>query len=81
MNKEEQYTLHILSQLQELFQEDCENYISVKEEDATLLFHCLEAAGCMLFNKVTGSSFDLLEYNQLQNSLCFQYANKKEEAE
>ena len=78
MNKKEQYTLHILSHLQQLFQEDSENYISVKKEDAALFFHCLEVAGCMLFNKITGNDFNMLKYNQLQNSLCFQYFNDKE---
>ena len=80
MNKKEQYTLHIFSHLQQLFQEDCENYIEIipEDDDLTLFFHCLTAAGCMLFNRITGNDFNMLKFNQLQNSLCFQYANEKE---
>jgi hypothetical protein len=75
MNNEEKYTLYIYQQLSSMFNDkECENYIeNHKDIDLSLFFHSITAAGTMLFNQITGNKKNILEFNQIQNTLAFKY--------
>ena len=72
------YSAQITSALSELFDEDSEKYIgSMENIDLTQFFHALaNAVPATIFNKLTGSNKNLLEFNHLANQLVFQYSQK-----
>jgi hypothetical protein len=74
------YAQKILSQLQELFNEDCENYIDLNEMDegdnTTRFIHALATiAPALIVNKLTNQDLDGLGFNHLANRICAQYSN------
>ena len=80
MNKQDEYAQKIISHLNEIFKEDCENYIDPEEltegDNGTLFFHALgNLAGCYVYNVLVGET-DMLGYNHVLNRLCLQYAEK-----
>ncbi|WP_159799257.1 hypothetical protein [Flavobacterium sp. MK4S-17] len=81
-SKQEEYTLKILGQLQELFEEDCENYISMAElennANAADFFHALaNLAPAVVYTKLTKKEAGSLDFNHIANRLCFQNAKVK----
>lgn len=83
MNKQEEYTIKILSQLQELFEADCENHINVHElEDngnAADFFHALaNLAPAVAYTKLTGKDVGCLDFNHIANRLCLENAKNVE---
>jgi len=84
MKKEHEYTGKISTALGAIFDEDSEVHISeeeLKEGDNLVRFiHALaNLAPTMLFNEVTGSNKNILEFNHEANKLCFQYTTKTED--
>ncbi len=80
--KQQEYTVKILEQIQNLFEEECDNYIDIKEledsSNATDFFHALaNLAPAVVYNKLTKSKAGTLDFNHIANRLCFQNANKK----
>jgi hypothetical protein len=73
------YAAQISTVLSELFDEDSVHYIGDLEKiDLTQFFHALaSAAPARIFNKLTGSNKNLLEFNHIANQLVFQYSNKE----
>jgi len=82
-SKQEEYTIKILDQLQQLFEESNENKIVLTElEDntnATDFFHALaNLAPTVVYSKLTQKDIDTLDFNYIANRLCFQNAVMKE---
>ena len=81
-NKQQEYTEKILGQLQNLFEEETENGIDLKElqdnNNASDFFHALaNLAPAVVYNKLTQKSVGSLDFNQIANRLCFQNAKLK----
>ena len=81
-SKQQEYTVKILEQLQELFNEDCENHIPIKElednKNASDFFHSLaNLAPAVVYNKLTQGNAGSLDFNHIANRLCFQNAVAK----
>ncbi len=77
------YGIKAMLHLSELFNEDNENFIDLKQVNAdgelTELFHAIaNIAPAHLYNQLTGQENDLLTFNQTANTLCFQYCNKED---
>ena len=82
-SKQDQYALKLLSQIGEVFQEDCDNYISVEEmqdeDNATDFIHALaNIIPTHFFNKLTGNESNMLEFNHMANALVFQNSQLKD---
>jgi len=82
MTKQMDFAVKILSQINEMFNdEDCENYIEKEEliEFATEFMHAFaNTAPNLFYNKLTGEERNVLEFNHTANQLCFQFATKKD---
>lgn len=79
-SKQQEYTLKILVQLQQLFEEDSDNRINLKElednSNAADFFHALaNLAPVVVYNKLTKSNAGSLDFNYIANRLCFQNAH------
>ncbi len=75
--KQEEYTLKILEQLQNLFEDENENRIQMDElkenNNASDFFHALaNLAPAVVYSKLTQREIGSLDFNQLANKLCFQ---------
>jgi len=82
-SKQEEYTLKILDQLQQLFEDSNENRIALKElEDnanAADFFHALpNLVPTVIYSKLTQKEIGTLDFNHIANRLCFQNAVVKE---
>ncbi|AXG73961.1 hypothetical protein DVK85_06760 [Flavobacterium arcticum] len=82
-SKQQEYTVKILEQLQQLFETECENHIDIKElednSNAADFFHALgNLAPAVVYNKLTKNSAGTLDFNQIANRLCFQNVKIKE---
>ncbi len=82
-SKQQEYTVKILEQLQQLFETECENNIDIKElednSNASDFFHALaNLAPAVVYNKLTKSNAGTLDFNQIANRLCFQNVRIKE---
>ena len=80
MEKQDQYAVKIMSQINEMFNPDCENHIDIDElsegENATLFTHALATiAPAMIIGKLTGQDFDGLSFNHMANRLCAQFSH------
>ena len=80
-DKSIEYAAKILAQIQEIFDEDSDNYIDVKElsegNNLTEFMHALaNLAPNMVYSKFTGDDVNSLEFNHLANKLCFQFSEK-----
>ncbi len=80
MKKEEEYAIKIMAQVQEMFDENCENHIDINEiaegDNATHYAHALaNIAPAMVIGKLTGQEFDALGFNHMANRLAAQYSN------
>ena len=78
MDKHKQYTGKILAQLEQLFDEKCDNHISVEElaegDNANAFIHALATlAPGFIYSKLTAQNVDALEFNHIANNLVFQY--------
>ena len=85
-----QYAAKISTVINSIFDEDSDNYSIDFEElhednNITIFMHALaNAFPTHFYNQITGDNLNMLEFNHLANSLCFQYMNKpnkKEETE
>jgi len=69
------YSAHISSAIVELLDEESERYIG--DVDLTQFFHALaNSVPCNLYNKLTGSNVNHLQFNHIANQLVFQYSKK-----
>ena len=80
MKKQHEYSVKILSVLEQLFEEDSENFIGLEEisegKNMTDFAHALmNLAPGLMVNKLTNSNNSALELNHMANQLCFQFAN------
>lgn len=79
MKKPEEYALKILSQINQMFEEDSDNYIDKEElfeegKNLTDFIHALaNIAPTFFFNRVTGDRKNFLQFNHLANQLVMQY--------
>ncbi|MNK40613.1 hypothetical protein D3C87_592630 [compost metagenome] len=83
-SKQEEYTLKILEQLQNLFEEENENRINITDlednNNAADFFHSLaNLAPAVVYSKLTQKEVGSLDFNQLANKLCFQNVIIKQE--
>ena len=80
MEKQDQYAIKIMAQLQEMFDENCENYIDINElaegDNATDFTHALATiAPAMIVGKLMNQEFDALGFNHMANRICAQKSN------
>lgn len=83
MEKFISYAARIQDQVLKMFEDDAENYIDLQEfEDQENFKQFLHAISTVvptsLFNKIADKSEERnhLEFNQMANSLCFEYCEK-----
>lgn len=85
MEKHIEYAVKIQAALADvLSNEENQNFIDINEfqegENLNHFFHALASvAPCSLFNKITGTENNQLEFNHIANHLCFQFNNKEGE--
>jgi len=82
MKKEEEYTMKIVSQIAQMFNEESDNYIDqsdLKEGDnATHFTYALcVLAPTLIVRKFSDQVKDILDLNQIANRLIFLYERKK----
>lgn len=79
--KWKEYSVKILTVLQEMFDEDEELSNELTEDDnTTQFFHALaNVVPTTVFNQMTGEEKNYLSFNHIANQLVFQYSenNKK----
>jgi len=80
MGKKEEYTVKLLSHLQEIFNEDSENFIDINEltegDNGTDFIHALgNMVPTTFYQRLTGENIGNLEFNHIANRLCFQNSN------
>lgn len=78
IGQQHHYAIKILSQIQLMFSEDSENYISMDDfnNDQNLkdFLHALSnVAPTSFYNKIAGAESNMLEFNHIANQLCFEY--------
>lgn len=82
--KQEEYYMKIMSAISEVVEdEDSEHYIGLEDlqkgDNMTDFIHVISnVVPSMVFNKLTGSSLNYLDFNHTANSLCFQYSEKQQ---
>ena len=81
-SRQEEYTLKILDQLQQLFEESNENRINIADledsQSAGDFFHALaNLAPTVVFSKLTQKEIGTLDFNHIANRLCFENAYMK----
>ena len=81
-SRQEEYTLKILDQLQQLFEESNENHINIADledsQSAGDFFHALaNLAPTVVFSKLTQKEIGTLDFNHIANRLCFENAYMK----
>ncbi|MCO6147507.1 hypothetical protein [Flavobacterium sp. NRK1] len=81
-SRQEEYTLKILDQLQQLFEESNENRINIADmedsQSAADFFHALaNLAPTVVFSKLTQKEIGTLDFNHIANRLCFENAYMK----
>ena len=80
MKEEAEIAQKLLSAIHELINdEDNENYIDLNNIDVTKFIHALaNQVPSMVYSTLTGNECNLLEFNHIANSLCFQYMKEAE---
>ena len=73
--RRDRFTAKLICAVQDcLSNEENENYIELKEEEATDFFHSLaNVMPTYIYSNLSGDKKNLLEFNHIANSLCFQY--------
>ena len=76
-DKTNEYAAKIMVQIQEMFDEDCDNHIDPEEltdnNNATDFVHALATiAPAMIVSRLTGQQYDALGFNHMANRLCAQ---------
>jgi hypothetical protein len=84
MSKEHEYALKIVETLNQLFNEDSEVKIDLQDfnddANATAFFHALaNLAPAFIYQRLTESRVDALEFNHIANKLVFQFAKKEDD--
>lgn len=72
-----EYHVKIALQIQEMFNPECENHVSVEEltegDNATDFLHALaNTVPASVYNKLTNNDLGTLDFNHIANKLCFQ---------
>lgn len=80
MDKQNQYAIKIMCQIQAMFDKDCENYIDLNElaegDNASYFTHALATiAPAVIIGKLTNQEFDSLGFNHMANRLAAQFSN------
>jgi len=80
-DKQNQYTIKLLSAIQGVFDQDNDNFIGMDElkesDNLTHFFHALaNMAPNYVYNEITGDDLNNLDFNHVANKLVFQYAKK-----
>lgn len=79
--KEFDYAKKLMLALADVLEnEENDNFIDLKSEDAdltALIYAMGTIAPCYLLNKLTNDTKNHLDFNHLQNHLCFQYSTKE----
>ncbi len=83
MEKHIEYAIKIREKVLELFEDEYDNSIDINElndeENLKSFFHALSTVvPCDTFNQMVGDNKHHLEYNQLANSLCFEFSKREE---
>lgn len=71
-----------MSQLSKMFREDSDNFIDKEEfkdsNNLTEFIHCLaNVIPTIMYNNLTGSDLNTLDFNHIANKLCFQFSEKR----
>ena len=77
-----QYAVLITEKVKELIDEDGEigSEELSNDDNLTEFFHALaNVAPAHIFNGIKGAKKNHIEFNHLENPLCFKYSNKAEE--
>lgn len=82
MTKSEQYAKKVALQIADIFEKDCENYISKEElaegNNLTDFIHAVSTlAPAVIYHSLTGAKINSLQFNHLANRLVFQYSEMK----
>ena len=82
MEKHEEYAVKLISKIQELFNEEDDNFINVEEfnerGNANSFFHALATLmPLVVFNHLTNDHKNNLEFNHIANQLCFEFTKIK----
>jgi len=82
-SKDQEYAAKIIVQIQEMFDEDCENHIDLneleKEDNAKQFLHALlNDAPAHIANKLLGKQNNILDNNHLANTLVLEFINKED---
>jgi len=83
LNKSQEYAVQILSALQDMLQnEDSEFYVPLEQlqegKNLTDFFHAVSnLVPCSLYNTITNSDKNALEFNHIANQLVFQYSKNE----
>lgn len=80
---EYQYAVKIVSQITEMFEEECDNNIDKEDlldsEKATAFLHALaNIAPNLIYQRLTGDEQDLLGFNHIANRLAYQFGKSAE---
>lgn len=77
-----EYAVLIQEVLSQLLNEQSDCYIDDLDDNLTEFFHALATvAPTFLFNRITNSDKNYLEFNHIANQLVFQYTNLVDEEE
>lgn len=79
--KRNEYFTKLLSAVNEVFNEDSENYIGINDltegENLTDFIHAISnLVPCYVYNKLTKQDEKLLGFNHISNTLIFQNTDK-----
>lgn len=78
LNKTDEFTIKILEVINEIFDEDSDHFTEIKPSELTDFIHALaNVVPTIIYEKITGETVNMLEFNHIANRLCFQNMNKK----
>ena len=78
--KADEYAIKIMTQIQDMFDEDCDNHIDSSEfedeKNATSFVYALSnLAPCLIVQRLTNEKYDALGFNHMVNRLAAQFSN------
>lgn len=79
-----QYIVKLTSQMQDIFNEDCDNYINpnelLEDNNATDFIHAMaNAVPTLMYQKLTNEDVSMLDFNHIANRLVFQNSKLEDE--
>jgi len=82
MSKYEKYTFNLVNAINEVFEEESENFIADLDElDATTFFTAMLGAATYVFNDLVDDNKNLVEMTHILNGLAVQHILKKAKEE